>query len=322
MKTLMLVASLTLSLTINGTALAQSYPSKPVRLVIPYPAGGSNDILARIFAAKLTETLGQQVVVDNRPGAGATIGTAVVAKAPPDGYTLLMASLASHATSPHMNSNVGYDAVRDFAPITLLAKAPVILVVSAQFPANNLKDVLAAVRQNPGKFTYGSAGNGSPPHLAAEIFKAQTTTDLLHVPFKGGTQHLVDLQAGRIDMIFDPTISSMSFVKSGKVRPLAIASATRSAEVPDVPTFAEAGLPGFEVYAWYGIVAPAGTPKDIIARLNSDLTRILTLPDVRTRLQALSVEPATESAEQFGEFIRAEYNKYGKVIREGGIKAE
>ncbi len=299
-----------------------AYPTKPIRLIVPYPAGGSNDVIARIVGPKLGEVLGQTIVIDNRPGAGTALGAAMAARSAPDGYTLFMGSLASHATGPFLIKDPGYDPVKDFVPISLLGIAPIILVVNNDFPASNAAEFLALVKKNPGKYNYASAGNGSPPHLAAEIYKQQTGTQIEHVPYKGGTAHLIDLQAGRVDAIFDTSISSMAFIKGGKVKALAIAAPKRSAELPNVQTFAESGLAGFELTAWYGILAPAGTPADIVKTLNAAMVKVVAMPDVQQQLRNLSIEPAGSSPQQFAAMIDDELAKYGKAIRTAGIKAE
>lgn len=319
-----LVGAATIAAAIPLTAPAQTaaYPNKPIRLIVAYPAGGANDIVARIVGKKLGDVLGQGIIIDNRPGGGTALGATLAARAAPDGYTLFMGSLASHATSPFLIKDPGYDPVKDFVPISLLGQAPIVLVVNNDFPASNAVEFLALVKKSPGKYNYASAGNGSPPHLAAEIYKAQTGTQIEHVPYKGGTAHLIDLQAGRVDAIFDTTISSMSFIKSGKLKALAIALPKRSAELPNVQTFAEAGLPGFELTAWYGLLAPAGTPADVIKTLNAAVLKVLAMPDVQEQLRALSIEPAGSSPQQFAALIDAELAKYGKAIRDAGIKAE
>lgn len=320
--TLAAAAALATLVPLTAQAQAGAYPSKPIRLIVPYPAGGSNDVIARIVGTKLGDVLGQPIVIDNRPGGGTALGATMAARATPDGYTLFMGSLASHATGPFLIKDPGYDPVKDFVPISLLGVAPIILVVNNDFPASNAAEFLALVKKSPGKYNYASAGNGSPPHLAGEIYKAQTGTQMEHVPYKGGTAHLVDLQAGRVDAIFDTSISSMAFIKGGKLKALAIASPKRSAELPNVQTFAEAGMPDFQLTAWYGILAPAGTPQDIIRTLNAALVKVVAMPEVQQQLRTLSIEPAGSSPQQFAAMIDDELAKYGKAIRSAGIKAE
>lgn len=324
MNRILRLAAAAAAVLVSLTAFAQSaaYPTKPIRLIVPYPPGGSNDVIARIVGTKLGDVLGQPLVIDNRPGGGTALGATMAARATPDGYTLFMGSLASHATGPFLIKDPGYDPVKDFAPIALLGVAPIILVVGNDFPASNAAEFLALVKKNPGKYNYASAGNGSPPHLAGEIYKAQTGTQMVHVPYKGGTAHLLDLQAGRVDAIFDTSISSMAFIKSGKLKALAIAAPRRSAELPNVQTFAESGLPGFELTAWYGFLAPAGTPADIIRTLNAALVKVVAMPEVQEQLRTLSIEPKASTPQEFAAMIDAELAKYGKAIRDAGIKAE
>jgi tripartite-type tricarboxylate transporter receptor subunit TctC len=322
MKTTVVASVLAIALGGLAAASAQTYPAKPIRMVVPYPPGGGNDTFGRLVGQKLGDRLGQQVVVENRPGAGATLGTEVVAKSPPDGYTLLLGSIATHAISPSLYSKVNYDPVRDFAPITVLAVAPTVLIAGPQVAARSLAELLAAARAQPGKLTYASGGNGTPPHISAEVFKAMTATDLLHIPFKGGGPALVGLMGGQVDLMFDTAASAMPHVKAGKLRALAIATAQRSGDLPEVPTFTEAGLSGYEVNSWYAVLAPAGTPPEIVARLHREITASLREPDMRERLRALGTDPVGNTPEEFGAFIRAELAKYAKVIRDAKIKVD
>ena len=303
-------------------AVAQTYPSKPVRMIVPYPPGGGNDTLGRLFAAKLTERTGQQFVVENRPGAGAMLGTEAAAKSPPDGYTILLSSIATHALSPNLYARVPYDPVRDFAPITLLGIAPTVLVVPADLPARNLQELIALAKAKPGSLAYASGGNGTPPHVNAEVFKAVAGVDLLHVAYKGGGPALVDLMAGRVQVMLDTAASAMPHVRSGKLRAIALSSPKRSAELPDLPTFAEAGLPQYDTNAWYSMHAPAGTPAEIVRRLNTELVTILKDPDIIARFKQLTTDPVGNSPEEFAAFVRAELDKYARVIKAAGIKLD
>jgi tripartite-type tricarboxylate transporter receptor subunit TctC len=303
-------------------AFAQSYPAKPVRMIIPYPPGGGNDTLGRLFAAKLGERIGQPVVVENRPGAGTIIGTEAAAKSPPDGYTILLSSIATHALSPNLYAKVPYDPIRDFAPITLLGIAPTVLVVPADLPAKDLAALVAAAKAKPGGLTYASGGNGTPPHINGEVFKSVAGVDLLHIPYKGGGPALVDLMAGRVQVMLDTAASAMPHVRSGKLRALAITGAKRSAEYPDIPTFAEAGLSGYDTNAWYSMHAPAGTPPEIVRRLNAELLASLKEPDVQARFKQLSTEPVGNSPEEFAAFVRAELDKYARIIKGAGIRLD
>ena len=301
-------------------ALAQPYPSKPVRLIVPYPPGGGNDTLGRLFAAKLGERTGQQFVVENRPGAGAMIGTEAAAMSAPDGYTILLSSIATHALSPNLYARVPYDPVKDFAPITLLGIAPTVLVVNAELPAKNLRELIDLSRKQ--QLAYASGGNGTPPHINAEVFKALAGVDLLHVAYKGGGPALVDLMAGRVQLMLDTAASAMPHVRSGKLRALALSAPKRSADLPELPTFAEAGLPQYDTNAWYSMHAPAGTPPDIVRRLNAELVAILRDPDIVARFKQLATDPVGNSPEEFAAFVKSELEKYARVIKSAGIKLD
>jgi tripartite-type tricarboxylate transporter receptor subunit TctC len=303
-------------------AFAQAYPSKAVRMIVPYPPGGGNDTLARLFAAKLSDRMGQQFVVENRPGAGAMIGTEAAAKSAPDGYTILLSSIATHALSPNLYSRVPYDPVKDFAPITLLGIAPTVLVVPADLPARNLQEFIAAAKAKPGALAYASGGNGTPPHINAEVFKSVAGIDLLHVAYKGGGPALVDLMAGRVQAMLDTAASAMPHVRSGKLRAIAISAPRRSPELPELPTFAEAGLPQYDTNAWYSMHAPAGTPPEIVRRLNAELVAILKDPEILARFKQLATDPVGNSPEEFAVFVRAELDKYARIIKAAGIKLD
>jgi tripartite-type tricarboxylate transporter receptor subunit TctC len=299
---------------------AQAYPSKAVRMIVPYPPGGGNDTLARLFAAKLSERMGQQFVVENRPGAGAMIGTEAAAKSTPDGYTILLSSIATHALSPNLYSRVPYDPVKDFAPITLLGIAPTVLVVNADLPAKTLQELINLAKKQ--QLAYASGGNGTPPHINAEVFKSVAGIDLLHVAYKGGGPALVDLMAGRVQAMLDTAASAMPHVRSGKLRALAISAPRRSPELPELPTFAEAGLPQYDTNAWYSMHAPAGTPPDIVRRLNAELVAILKDPEILARFKQLATDPVGNSPEEFAAFVRAELDKYARIIKAAGIKLD
>ena len=301
---------------------AGAYPARPVRLIVPYPPGGGNDTLARLFGQKLTESWGQQVVVDNRPGAGTIIGTQLAARSAPDGYTLLLSSIASHAIAPNLYRNPGYDPVKDFTPVTLLAIAPTVLCVNPSVPARSVQELLALARAKPGELKFASGGSGTPPHMAGEIFAAMTGVKLLHVPYKGGGPAIAGLIGGETSMMFDTAASILPHVKGGKLRSLAIARSARLPEYPDLPTFAEAGIKGYEVNAWYSVHAPAGVPREIVAKVNRDLVRTLELPDIKERLKQLGSEGVGNSPEEFEKFVRAESAKYAKAIKDAGVKVE
>ncbi len=298
------------------------YPNKPITLVVPFPAGGANDAVGRLIGQKLAEALKQTVIVDNKPGAGTTLGTAIVAKSAPDGYTLLLGSLASHAVSPHLFAKPGYDAFTDFSPIALMGVAPIILYVNKETPYMDVKSLVAAGKAKPGSLNYGSAGNGSPLHLAGELFAIASGVNMVHVPYKGGSAHTMDLIGGRLDMIFDTATSAMPLIKGDKVRALAVAAPARLAELPNVPTFAEAGYPNFEVSGWYALYAPAKTPADIVARLNAETVKALHSPEVVEKFRGLGVRPMGGTPADLLAFQRAEFDKHGKVIRDGNIKAD
>lgn len=303
-------------------AQSAAYPTRFVTLIVPYPAGGANDAVGRLIGQKLAETLGQQVVVDNRPGAGTTIGAALAARAPADGYTIVLGSLASHAVSPHLIPSTGYDAIKDFAPIGLIGVAPIVATVNKESPYTSLKSLVDDAKKRPQDVMYGSSGNGSPLHLAGELFAQAASINMTHVPYKGGNAHTMDLIGGRLSVIFDTTTGAMPMIKGDKIRPIAVSSPTRLAELPNVPTFAEAGYPGFEVSGWYALYAPAKTPADVVARLSADLGKIMKMPDVESKLKGLAVKPSYGSPQELASFTQTEFAKYGKVIKAASIKAD
>jgi tripartite-type tricarboxylate transporter receptor subunit TctC len=304
-------------------ALAQgSYPTKPITLIVPYPPGGANDMLGRLIGQKLSEQMGQQVIVDNKPGAGTLIGTTAVAKAAPDGYTLLIGGLASFATSP-VFFKADFDPVKDFVGIGLFGTAPTIAITYNESPYKTLKDVIDAAKAKPGTILYGSSGNGTALHLAGELFAIETKTDMKHVPYKGGSAHILDLIGGRLPVIFDTTTNATSLIKGGKVRALAIAAPARTKELPDVPTYAEAGFPGSTgVTSWYGLFAPAATPKPIVEKLSAELQKVLKNPDVDSKLRGVGITPGSGDYREVVPLIPAEYDKYSKLIKSLNIKAD
>ncbi|GAA4338471.1 tripartite tricarboxylate transporter substrate binding protein [Variovorax defluvii] len=301
---------------------AQTYPSKPVTLVVGFAPGGSADILARLVAQKLGDSLGQPVVVDNKPGAGATIATAAVASAKPDGYTLLMVT-SGHAGSAALYPKLSYDTIRGFEPVAKVGASPVLIVAPASGPFKQLKDVIDTARKNPGKLNYAAGGGGATTtSLAAEFLKNEAKIDMVMVPYKGSGPALTALLAGEVDLGFDIPSSALPHVRSGKLVPLAVTTRSRSNVLPDVPTVAEQGLKGFEVTGWFGVLAPAGTPQPIVARLNKDINALLTAPDTQARLQDLGVEAAPGTPADFGKLIASETQRYGDAIRKLGIRAE
>lgn len=300
---------------------AQDYPNRPIRLVVPQPPGGPTDIVARLVAQKLSERLGQQVIVDNKPGAGANIGSEIVAKAPKDGYTLLVGTV-QQIVNPFLFASLPYDPAKDFAPVSLMTKAHIVLVVNPETPARTLQELLALAKRTSGGLAWASAGNGSTSHLALELLKAQAGIDATHVPYKGTQPALTDVLGGRVPVMFDGVITSLPHVKSGKLRPLAVASLTRSPLLPDVPTMTEAGLPGFEAVGLATVLAPAGTPQPIVDRLSREIAAILTAPDVRDALVAMGLEVVASTPAQFAAYNEAESRKWGKIIRDAKIQAE
>jgi tripartite-type tricarboxylate transporter receptor subunit TctC len=299
-----------------------AYPSKPIRLVVPFPAGGTTDILARAVAQRLTETLGQPVVVDNRPGAGGNIGAELVAKAAPDGYTLLMGTVGTHAINASLYAKMPYDHVRDFAPVILVAGVPNVLVVNPALPVNSVQELIAYGKANPGKLNFASSGNGTSIHLSAELFKTMTGVQMAHVPYKGSAPALVDLAGGQVQLMFDNLPSSLALIKGGKLKALAVTSAQRSTALPDVPTVAESGLTGFEASSWFGLLAPAGTPKDIVAKLNGEVAKWLATPEAKEKMAAQGAIPAGQSPDDFTRHIAAETVKWQKVVKESGAKVD
>ena len=307
-------------LLLAAAAQAQ-YPAKPVRLVVPFPPGGGTDTIARVLAPKMSETLGQQVVIDNRGGAGATIGTELAAKAPPDGYTLLLMTV-TNTVSVSLYPNLKFDLVRDFAPVSKLATTPHILVVHPSVPAKTVKELIALAKARPGALAYSSSGSGSVSHLGGEYFAYLTGTKMLHVPYKGGGPSVAALVGGEVAVGFATMPSVVSQVKAGKLRALAITTAQRSPALPDLVTVIEAGVPNYDVGSWYGLSVPAGTSKDIVNRLHEATIKVLALPDVKERLAASGFEILTSTPEQYGEFVRSEVERWAKVVKTSGARAE
>ena len=302
------------------SAWAQSYPNRPIKLIAPYPAGGGVDAVARLIGERLATRLGQPIVVDNKPGAAATIGGDALAKSAPDGYTLMVGSITDYAIAPHVHKNLSFDVRKDFAPIVEMGYGTVILVVSADFPPRNVKELIALAKSKPGELSFASSGIGGLQHLNGEMFKQMAGIDLVHVPYKGTTQLLPDLLAGRVPMAIDSLPAHLPHIKSGKVRVLAVASATRAATLPDVPTMAEAGLPGYESATNYTLFAPAGTPRDIVALLNKETNAILQMPDVREKLQAQGIVITGGSVDAVERRIPREVDKWTKVVKASHLK--
>jgi tripartite-type tricarboxylate transporter receptor subunit TctC len=303
-------------------ATAQGFPAKPVRLVVPFPPGGSLDNVGRLLAQKLTEAWGQQVVVENRPGAGGNVGADAVAKSPADGYTVVMGALSTHAVNPSLYAKMPYDAVKDFAPIGNVAITPNVLIVNSDSPIKSVRDLIAFAKANPGKANFGSGSNGSAGHLAGELFKVETGTDVQHIPYKGGAPALQALLAGETQFMFDNLANAMAQVKGGRVRAIAVTTAQRSKLAPDLPTMAEAGLPGFDISTWFGLLAPAGTPSEVVAKWNADLVKALNAPDVREKMLAQGAEPSPTSPAEFAAFIARERDKYARIVKLSGAKVD
>lgn len=302
-------------------AFAQAYPTKPIRLIVPYVAGGATDILARELAQKLQEGLGQPVVVDNKPGAGAVIGTEMVAKAAPDGYTLLLSTQASHAINSALFEKLSYDPLKDFSHVSLLGSIASILVVNTSVPVNSMSELIALAKARPGKLNFSSSGNGLAPHLSGELFKTMAGIDVVHVPYKGGGPAMLAVLAGDASFLFQLLPAALPLIKSGKVKALAVTSPKRSSVLPEMPTVSEAGLPGYELIAWFGISAPAGTPTEIITRLNLEIVKSMKSPDLKDRLLDQGIEVYTNTPAQFSEYIKSEIINWRKVVKMSGAKA-
>ncbi len=303
-------------------ALAQSYPAKPIRLVAPFPPGGATDTLSRTIGQKLSDRLMQPVMIDNRPGAGGSIAAEVTAKAAPDGYTLFMGTAGTHGINPALYARLPYDPIRDFAPVALVAYVPNVLVVHPSVPTTSLKGLIALANAKPRELSFASVGNGSGPHLAMELLKSMAGIDMVHVPYKGSAPALTDLLSGRVALMFDAMASALPHVKAGRLRALAVTGAKRSAAAPDVPTVAEAGLPGYEINPWFGVFAPAGTPTEVVAKLSDEITKILNMPDVRERLIGQGLEPAGGTPEQFAAHVGSEMKKWARLVKRSGARID
>ncbi|MGZ9005480.1 MAG: Bug family tripartite tricarboxylate transporter substrate binding protein [Burkholderiales bacterium] len=299
-----------------------AYPARPIRFIVPFTPGGSGDIFARPVAQKMSEAMGQQVVVENRPGSGGVIGTEAAAKAAPDGYTIMMGLTANVAMNPSLYPKLPYDPLRDFAPVTLVAAAPYVLVVPPSLPARNVKELIALARPKPGDLAYASLGSGSMGHLSGELFASMAGVKLLHVPYKTLGQLIPDLISGQVQLFFLGVASAQPHVRSGKLRAVAVSGAKRSPALPQVPTVSESGVKGFEVTGWYGVFVPAGTPPELIARLHKEIVRALAMPDVRERLSSEGAELVGNSPREFDAFVRSELVKWAKVVKLSGAKAE
>ena len=307
---------------VPAVAQAQAYPSKPIRLIVTFAAGGGTDLAARAVAPKLAEALGQPVVVENRAGANGAVGAEATAKSPADGYTLMVGAAGTLAVAPHLNAKLPFDPFKDFAPVSLLATSAFVVSVNPSVKAQSIRELVVLAKASPGSLTFGSSGTGGAPQLAGELFKSQAGVNLLHVPYKGLGPAITDLLGGQIQVVFADVGLVTAHLKAGRLRGLAITSATRSSMLPDLPTVSESGVPGYAAGTWYGVFAPAGTPGGIVARLSEEVRRVLALPEVRAALVAQGVEAAGNSPEQYAVFLREEHAKWGRVIAEAGIRAE
>jgi tripartite-type tricarboxylate transporter receptor subunit TctC len=304
------------------SACADAWPNKPLRLIVPFPPGGAADVVGRIYGEKLSLAFKQPVVIENKPGAGTAIAAEAAAKAAPDGYTLSLAPAGQLTVLPHLNKSLPYDPVKDFAPVSLLASVPYVIGARPALAADNVKELVALAKKDPGKLTYSSCGNGTLCHLTGELFKSQTGTDLLHIPYKGSAPAVTALLGGEVDLAFDTLTVLAPQAKAGKIKALAITSSERSPLLPNVPTASESGLPHFEASSWFGLVVPAATPKEIVRQINAELKKIAQLPDVREKLASQGLDTLNSTPEKFEEIIRDDYAKWGKVVRASGAKLD
>jgi tripartite-type tricarboxylate transporter receptor subunit TctC len=311
-----------LTLLLAAGAWAQAYPTKPIRLVVPFPAAGTTDILAREVAQRLSVSFGQSVIVDNRPGAAGNIGSDLVAKSAPDGYTLLMGTVGTHAINPSLYAKMPYDHVKDFVPIVLVAGVPNVLEVTPSLPVNSVADLIKLAKEKPGQLNFASSGSGTSIHLSGELFKTMAGVDMMHVPYKGSAPAVTDLMGGQVQLMFDNLPSSLAQIKAGKLRAIAVTSAERAPALPNIPTIAESGLPGFEASSWFGLLAPSGTPAAVVARINADVNQWLQTAEAKEKLLAQGAAPAGGTPEQFAAHIRAETEKWAKVVKVSGAKVD
>ena len=320
MKTLFACCGALLLAAFSQCAASQAYPARPIRIIVHFPAGGPTDIVGRAVAQKLAEAWGQQTIVDNRPGAGGILGTDIVVRAAPDGYTLLFATSGSMSITPALNSRLPYNPFKDLAPISLVVINPQILVLHPSLPAHSVKELISLAKARPGQINYASVGPGSPNHLGMEMLKAMAGIDMLHVPYKGTAPALTDLLAGQVSLMFNSMPSVLPHVKAGKLRGIAVGSSTRSPAAPDIPTVAESGVPGFEYVTWYGLFAPAATPRDIILKINAEVIKMLASPELAQRLASQGAEPASSSPEQLGKYMLEQHERWKQVIKSAHIR--
>jgi tripartite-type tricarboxylate transporter receptor subunit TctC len=310
------------ALATSGLASAQGYPAKPIHFIVPYPAGGPLDTVARLLGQKVAESVRQPVIVENKPGAGGNIGADQVAKSAPDGYTILMGAVATHAINPTLYANIPYDPVKDCAPVTQVATTPNVLVVNPSLPVSNVKEFVAYAKAHPGALNFGSGSTGSAGHLAGELFKAMAGVRMVHVPYKGAGPAMQDLMGGQIQLMFDNLASSLGQIRAGKVKALAVTTARRSSLAPDLPTIAESGLPGFDISTWFGVFAPGATPRDVVQRLHDEFVKALSDPGVRESMLRLGAEPIGSTPAEFAAYIQSEARKYARVIKASGARVD
>ena len=322
MKNALLGLAAALVLAFAPLAHAQPYPSKPIHFVVPYPAGGPLDTVARLLGKKVSESVNQPVIVENKPGAGGNIGADYVAKSAPDGYTILMGAVATHAINPTLYSHIPYDPVKDFAPITQVASTPNVLVVNPSLPVSNVKEFIAYAKAHPGELNFGSGSTGSAGHLAGELFKSMAGVSMVHVPYKGAAPAMQDLIGGQIQLMFDNLASSLGQIRAGKVKALAVTTAKRSSMAPELPTIAESGLPGFDISTWFGVFAPGGIPAPIVHKLHDEFVKAIDAPDVQATMRKIGAEPVGSTPQEFAAYIHSEAGKYAKVIRASGAKVD
>ena len=315
------IACLGIAIAASHSSAQQAYPTKPIRMICPFPPGGTTDVVARLVAQKLTEAWKEQVIVDNRTGAGGIIGTELAAKAPADGYTVLLGSITTHAVNPALYKKLNFDPVKDFIPVSLVVSSPQLLAVHPSVAAKSVRDLSSLAKAKPGQLNYASAGVGTSPHLTFELFKSMAGIEATHVPYKGTGPAITELIGGQVQMMITGVVALMPHVKSGKLRGLAVTSAKRVAALPDLPTVAESGVPKFDVSSWFGVFLPSGTPKPIVTKMNQEIRKIVEIPDVRQKLISLGADPETNTPEEFSAYVKSEMAKWGKVVRDTGATA-
>ena len=307
---------------LSTSTFAQTWPAKPIKWIVPFAPGGTTDILARTIGEKLTVALGQPVIIENKPGAGGGVGADFTAKSPPDGYTIMGGTISTHAINASLYQSLPYDPVKDFVPITLIARVPNMLVINPDIPAKNVAELITLLKANPGKYSFASSGNGTSQHLSGELFKSIAGVDMQHIPYKGSPPALQDVVGGQVAMTFDNITTAWPLAKGGKLRALAVTTAKRSAIAPDVPTLSESGLTGYEVGSWQGVFAPAGTPAAIVKRLNAEIVKIINMPDVKEKLIGLGAEPVGNTSEEFAALVKTEVAKWAEVVKKSGAKVD